>query len=109
MKIVLIGGDATEPYVSGQGSGGVPTSDRLVSPLAAFQARGADVTFEPAKTVADAVKRAETIEAPEVSDIFNWTFADIPEQIATQRDTMRTTSIGQDPSQIASEQATTKA
>ena len=59
------------------------------------------------ETVADAVKRAETIEAPEVSDIFNWTFAEIPEQIAKQRDTMRTSSIGQDPAQIASEQTTT--
>ena len=60
-------------------------------------------------TVTAAVERAESIETPSRDDIFNWTFADIPEQIATQRDTMRTTSIGQDPSQIASEQATTKA
>ena len=58
------------------------------------------------KTVAEAVERAETIEAPELSDIFNWTFAEIPEQIAQQRDTMRTSSIGQDPAQIASEQTT---
>ena len=58
------------------------------------------------KTVAEAVERAETIEAPEITDIFNWTFAEIPEQIAQQRDTMRTSSIGQDPAQIASEQTT---
>ena len=45
LKIALIGDDAARPYVSGQGSGGVGTSDRLVSPLAAFQARGADVNF----------------------------------------------------------------
>ena len=39
LKVVLIGGDASEPYVSGQGSGGVPTSNMLVSPLAAFKVR----------------------------------------------------------------------
>lgn len=37
LKIVLIGNDANDPYVSGQGSGGVATSDRLVSPFAAFR------------------------------------------------------------------------
>jgi hypothetical protein len=67
LKVVLIGNDAQSPYVSGQGSGGVPTSNRLVSPLAAFQARGVDVTFEPAKTVADAVSAAK---AADVAIIF---------------------------------------
>ena len=56
-----------DPYVSGQGSGGVPTSNMLVSPLAAFQERGVDVTFEPAKTVADAVSAAK---AADVAVIF---------------------------------------
>lgn len=59
LKVVLIGGDAENPYVSGQGSGGVPTSNELVSPLAAFLARGIDATYEPAKTVADAVAAAK--------------------------------------------------
>ena len=67
LKVVLIGGDANDPYVSGQGSGGVPTSNRLVSPLAAFQARGVDVTYEPAATVADAVAAAK---AADVAIIF---------------------------------------
>eukprot|EP00935_MAST-01C_sp_MAST-1C-sp1_P000813 g813.t1 len=50
MSIVLIGADAAAPYVAGQGSGGVHDSDRLVSPLAAFEATGLDVRFEPANT-----------------------------------------------------------
>lgn len=54
-------------YVSGQGSGGVPTSNRLVSPLAAFQARGIDVTFEPGATVDAAVSAAK---AADVAIIF---------------------------------------
>lgn len=62
LKVALIGGDASDPYVSGQGSGGVPTSNELVSPLAAFQARGIDVTFEPAKTVGDAVAAAKAAD-----------------------------------------------
>ena len=49
LRVVLIGGDAQDPYVSGQGSSGVPTSNRLVSPLAAFQARGIEVSFEPVR------------------------------------------------------------
>ena len=70
------------------------------------EAREAELKERAEQTVAAAVERAETIEAPELTDIFNWTFADVPEQIALQRDTMRTSSIGQDPSQIASEQTT---
>ena len=56
------------------------------------------------KTVADAVKRAETIEAPEVSDIFNWTFAEIPEQIAKQRlnDVWRSSAFSSDRQSAAS-------
>lgn len=62
LKIVLIGSDATKPYVSGQGSGGVPTSNMLVSPLAAFASRGVDVTYEPALTVASAVAAAKAAD-----------------------------------------------
>lgn len=58
---------ALDRYVSGQGSGGVPTSNRLVSPLAAFQARGIDVTFEPGATVDAAVSAAK---AADVAIIF---------------------------------------
>jgi hypothetical protein len=65
MTIVLIGEDAAAPYVAGQGSGGVRNSNRLVSPLAAFQATGLDVTFEPANTT-DAL--ASALEAASKAD-----------------------------------------
>jgi beta-glucosidase len=44
-------------YTAGQGSGGVRTN-AAVSPLVAFQARGAHVTFEPAASAAAAAKAA---------------------------------------------------
>ena len=66
MSIVLIGADAAAPYVAGQGSGGVHDSDRLVSPLAAFEATGLDVKFEPANTT-DAL--AAALEAAGKADI----------------------------------------
>ena len=66
-RYILIGEDATNPYVSGQGSGGVATSNRLVSPLAAFQARGLDVTYVAGDTVAEAVAAAK---AADVAIIF---------------------------------------
>jgi pyruvate dehydrogenase E1 component alpha subunit len=53
--------------------------------------------------VSAVVKRAEEIEAPAASDMFNYMFAELPEELRTQRDTMRTSSIGQDPAQIEAE------
>lgn len=52
--------------------------------------------------VAAAVKRAEEIAAPETKDFFNTMYADLPADLELQRDTMRTTSIGQDPSEVES-------
>lgn len=49
--------------------------------------------------VADVVKAAETIEKPLISDIFDYTFAEIPEELERQKRTMRTSSLGQDPTQ----------
>lgn len=49
--------------------------------------------------VSDVVKKAENIEKPTTDDIFNYTFAELPAQLRTQRDTMRTTRLGQDPHQ----------
>ena len=46
LKVALIGKDAETPYVSGGGSGGVPTSNVLVSPLAAFTSAGVHVTYD---------------------------------------------------------------
>ena len=36
---------------------------------------------------------------PDVDDIFDYTFEELPESLRVQRDTMRTTSLGQDPEQ----------
>jgi pyruvate dehydrogenase E1 component alpha subunit len=57
------------------------------------------------EAVSAAVKRAEGIEPPNKEDFFNWMYAELPDQLVVQRDTMRTSSIGQDPSQIESPQA----
>ena len=47
LKIALIGADAEAPYTAGGGSGHVADSNVAVSPLAAFEARGVDVTCAP--------------------------------------------------------------
>ncbi len=49
------------------------------------------------KIVKEVVKAAEGIEKPTFEDIFNYTFAEIPESILRQRDTGRTSSLGQNP------------
>ena len=48
------------------------------------------------------VKRAEGIEDPDTSDFFTSIFAEVPEDLALQMQTRRTSSIGEDPSQIES-------
>jgi pyruvate dehydrogenase E1 component alpha subunit len=51
-------------------------------------------------TVADVVKAAETIEKPTTEDIFDSTFAaPLSPELETQRRTLRTSSLGQDPEQ----------
>ncbi|MEO1007470.1 MAG: pyruvate dehydrogenase (acetyl-transferring) E1 component subunit alpha [Planctomycetota bacterium] len=57
--------------------------------------------------VQEVVKTAEEIPAPEVDDIFDYTFAELPESLKAQRSTMRTTSLGQDPSQVGGAAAQT--
>ena len=47
-----------------------------------------------------AVKRAETIEPVTFEDFFETMYAEIPEDLALQQRTMRTSSIGEDPTQI---------
>lgn len=49
--------------------------------------------------VSSVVKNAEGIAAPTTDDIFNYTFAEVPAQLAKQRDTLRTTALGQNPQQ----------
>ena len=50
--------------------------------------------------IVEAVKRAETIEPVTFEDFFETMYAEIPEDLALQQQTMRTSSIGEDPSQI---------
>ncbi len=47
------------------------------------------------------VKEAEGIAPPHKDEFFDHMYAEIPADLARQRDTMRTSGIGQDPSQIA--------
>ena len=50
--------------------------------------------------VAEVVRRAEEIEAPVSSDMFDNMYAKIPEILKLQRQTLRTSSLGQDPAQL---------
>ena len=59
------------------------------------------VLQEKAKAeVAAVVERAEHIAAPKASDFFDSMYADLPEHLIKQRETMQTHSLGQDPSQL---------
>lgn len=49
--------------------------------------------------VADIAKRAENIAKPTNEDIFDYTFETLPDQLRLQRDTMRTSGLGQRPEQ----------
>ncbi|MBU3684149.1 MAG: pyruvate dehydrogenase (acetyl-transferring) E1 component subunit alpha [Phycisphaerales bacterium] len=62
----------------------------------------ADLLERTEKTVAEAVARAENIAAPHSTDFFNAMYQELPPDLALQRDTMQTHSLGQDPGQLAS-------
>ncbi|MBL1217304.1 MAG: pyruvate dehydrogenase (acetyl-transferring) E1 component subunit alpha [Planctomycetes bacterium] len=49
---------------------------------------------QAAEHVREVVKTAEGIEAPKTADIFDYTFAELPQDLIEQRERMRTTSIG---------------
>ena len=51
------------------------------------------------ETVSAVVKAAEGIEAPETADVFDYTFAVLNDELTRQRETMRTSSLGQHPQQ----------
>jgi pyruvate dehydrogenase E1 component alpha subunit len=53
-----------------------------------------------ATTVSQVVKNAEEIDAPTANDFFDCMYTELPPQLQKQRQTLRTSSIGQDPSQI---------
>jgi len=49
--------------------------------------------------VAEVVRAAEGIPKPSAQDIFDHTFAELPPELERQKQTMRTSSLGQDPQQ----------
>lgn len=51
------------------------------------------------KIVREVIEAATTIEAPETSDIFDHAFADLPDDLKKQRDTLSTSVLVQDPQQ----------
>ncbi|GJM19458.1 MAG: pyruvate dehydrogenase (acetyl-transferring) E1 component subunit alpha [Phycisphaeraceae bacterium] len=51
------------------------------------------------KITAEVVRAAEGIEPPVASDMFDSMYAELPASLVTQRNTMRTSSIGQNPEQ----------
>ncbi len=53
--------------------------------------------------VSEVVRNAEGIPAPDVNDIFDYTFETIDPELRKQRDTMRTSSLGQNPQQAGLE------
>ena len=52
------------------------------------------------KTVSDVVAAATDIAKPDSNDIFDHVFEEMPAELRRQRDTRRTSSLGQDPSQV---------
>ena len=56
--------------------------------------------------VAAAVKRAEEIEPLTIVDFFETMYEDLPPDLELQKRTLRTSSIGEDPSQIESTETT---
>ncbi|HSU67746.1 MAG TPA: pyruvate dehydrogenase (acetyl-transferring) E1 component subunit alpha [Tepidisphaeraceae bacterium] len=56
---------------------------------------------ERAKSIVhDVVQVALNIEKPKTADMFDYTFEQLPEELEKQKQTMRTDSIGQDPTQV---------
>ena len=55
--------------------------------------------------VAAVVKEAEEISPPETSDIFDYTYAEPDDDLRRQRDTLRTSSLGQRPGDLGEAEA----
>jgi len=64
------------------------------------EARQTKLDEHAAAVVHDVIEAAQKVPPPSPDDIFRYTFAELPEQLATQMRTMRTDSIGQDPEQV---------
>lgn len=57
---------------------------------------------ERAKAIVhDVVQVALNVEKPKTADLFDYTFEHLPEELERQKQTMRTDSIGQDPTQVS--------
>jgi len=52
------------------------------------------------KIVSEVVHAAEEIDEPTPSDMFDSMFAGLPEELRVQRETLRTSSLGQNPGQV---------
>ena len=63
------------------------------------EAKQRDIEEKAAAIVKKVIANAEGIEKPTTDDIFNDTFAELPEELRRQRDTLRTSSLGQSPEQ----------
>ncbi len=55
--------------------------------------------------VQEVMKIALEAPSPAITDIFDSVFANLPDSLRKQRDTLRTDSIGQDPEQIGLKRA----
>jgi pyruvate dehydrogenase E1 component alpha subunit len=51
------------------------------------------------QAVTEVVRKAEGIAKPDIADIFDYTFAELPKELELQKRTMRTSSLGQFPEQ----------
>ena len=83
-------------------AGGAPMPPQMLPyprPPPAGPATAAPAT-DAREGVACILTYAEEIEPPDRGDFFNHMYAELPDNLRSQRDTMRTSSIGQDPLQI---------
>ena len=56
---------------------------------------------EAQEAMKEVVKKAEAIADPKTADFFNYMYKEIDTELATQRDTMRTSSLGQEAADLA--------
>jgi len=68
-------------------------------------AREEDLKERAKKEVNAAVRRAEGIEKPATTDIFDYTFAELPETLKAQRDAMRTYSLALESADVTAQTA----
>ncbi len=66
--------------------------------------RQAEIEERGKAIVQEVVRTAEGIEKPSIDDIFDYTFAALDPELERQKKTLRTSSIGQEPSQVGLEQ-----